>query len=187
MGVGFTAHRRVGKRWRLIRYWSRTTGAVPLLFILNFLEARIDSKHQVAGISKATKRRGKMSAYEAAVPVISILKRRMSPVPVYPQSVQRQRRRFPIVAQADYIINGERGQAVTQNISNGGVFLKTDRILTGWRADPGLDRLAGAAGQTSAPTRILWQSFTKRSHWDGRQSPTLRISDLGREEARISA
>ena len=71
-----------------------------------------------------------MSAYEAAAPAISVLKHRMSPAPGYPQSLRRQRRRFPIVAQAEYIINGERGQAVTQNISSGGVFLKTDRILT---------------------------------------------------------
>ena len=42
---------------------------------------------------------------------------------------RRHHQRFPITAQAQYILAGTRGQGVTTDISSGGVFLKTDRIL----------------------------------------------------------
>jgi hypothetical protein len=42
---------------------------------------------------------------------------------------RRRHTRYPIIAQAQYIINGERGPALTTDISSGGVFLKTDTPL----------------------------------------------------------
>lgn len=42
---------------------------------------------------------------------------------------RRHHQRFPITAQAQYVLTGIRGQGVTSDISSGGVFLKTDRIL----------------------------------------------------------
>lgn len=47
-------------------------------------------------------------------------------------SERRRSQRFPIIAQAQYILSGVRGvrgDAVTYDISSGGVFLKTDEIL----------------------------------------------------------
>ena len=45
------------------------------------------------------------------------------------QSERRQHRRYPIIARSEYILAGNRGQGTTVNISSGGVFLKTDRLL----------------------------------------------------------
>ena len=42
---------------------------------------------------------------------------------------RRHHQRFPSNAQTQYILTGIRGQAVTSDISSGGVFLKTDRVL----------------------------------------------------------
>jgi len=42
---------------------------------------------------------------------------------------RRHHQRFPITAQTQYALAGVRGQAVTADISSGGVFLKTDRML----------------------------------------------------------
>src|SRR5689334_10245726 len=42
---------------------------------------------------------------------------------------RRQTQRFPIAAQTQYIIAGMRGQAVTSDISSGGVFMKTTELL----------------------------------------------------------
>lgn len=42
---------------------------------------------------------------------------------------RRHHQRFPIAAQTQYVLTGIRGQAVTSDISSGGVFMKTDRIL----------------------------------------------------------
>lgn len=42
---------------------------------------------------------------------------------------RRRHQRFPINAQSQYILTGIRGQAVTADISSGGVFLKTNEIL----------------------------------------------------------
>ena len=49
--------------------------------------------------------------------------------PSFAQSERRQHRRYPITAQLEYILTGNRAQATTLNISSGGVFLKTDQIL----------------------------------------------------------
>jgi PilZ domain len=49
-----------------------------------------------------------------------------------PRVCQIQRRlhqRFPITAQAEYIVDGNRAQATTRDISSGGVFLNTYIIL----------------------------------------------------------
>ena len=57
----------------------------------------------------------------------------MSPAPsprfVKAPYERRQHQRFPITAQAQYVLTGIRGQAVTSDISSGGVFIKTNRIL----------------------------------------------------------
>ena len=45
------------------------------------------------------------------------------------QSERRQRRRYPIFARSECILAGNRVQATTLDISSGGVFLKTDRLL----------------------------------------------------------
>jgi PilZ domain-containing protein len=55
----------------------------------------------------------------------------MSPAP-NPRFVpyeRRQTQRYPITAQTQFILTGIRGQAITSDISSGGVFLKTDRVL----------------------------------------------------------
>jgi len=49
--------------------------------------------------------------------------------PSFAQSERRQHRRYPITAELEYILTGNRAQATTLNISSGGVFLKTDQIL----------------------------------------------------------
>jgi hypothetical protein len=46
----------------------------------------------------------------------------------FAQSERRQHRRYPITAQSEYILAGNRAQATTVNISSG-VFLKTDQLL----------------------------------------------------------
>lgn len=48
------------------------------------------------------------------------------------RNVQRDRRqyyRFPIIAQAEYILDGHQTQTTTRDLGRGGVFLRTDRIL----------------------------------------------------------
>ena len=47
----------------------------------------------------------------------------------FAQLERRQYHRFPIVAQAEYILAGHRAQATTLDIARGGVLLKTDTIL----------------------------------------------------------
>ncbi len=42
---------------------------------------------------------------------------------------RRQHQRFPMNAAAHYVFSGIRGEAVTHDISSGGVFLKTPVIL----------------------------------------------------------
>ena len=42
---------------------------------------------------------------------------------------RRQHQRFPITAQSQYILAGNRAKATTLDISSGGVFLKTDKVL----------------------------------------------------------
>ena len=42
---------------------------------------------------------------------------------------RRQHQRFPMSAAAHYVLSGVRGQAITQDISSGGVFLKTAVVL----------------------------------------------------------
>lgn len=55
----------------------------------------------------------------------------MSPAPSlrFVPYERRQHQRFPITAQAQYILAGNRGQATTVDISSGGVFLKADKSL----------------------------------------------------------
>ena len=52
-----------------------------------------------------------------------------APRPRFAPYERRQHQRFPIAAQAQYTLTGTRGRAVTSDISSGGVFVKTDRIL----------------------------------------------------------
>lgn len=55
----------------------------------------------------------------------------MSPAPSrkFAPYERRQHQRFPITAQAQYIVAGTRGQAITADISSGGVFLKLQENL----------------------------------------------------------
>ena len=55
----------------------------------------------------------------------------MSPAPGlrFAPYERRQHQRFPITAPSQYILAGNRGQAITTDISSGGVFLKTDASL----------------------------------------------------------
>ena len=55
----------------------------------------------------------------------------MSPAPSlrFAPYERRQHQRFPITAQSQYILAGTKGQATTTDISSGGVFLKTEKIL----------------------------------------------------------
>lgn len=47
------------------------------------------------------------------------------------QRAYRQHQRFPITVPAEYVFGGKRFQAMTRNVSSGGVFLKTDTVLPG--------------------------------------------------------
>jgi hypothetical protein len=47
----------------------------------------------------------------------------------FPQPERRKYERFPITAQAEYILARNRSQATMQNIGRGGVLLKPDLIL----------------------------------------------------------
>ena len=42
---------------------------------------------------------------------------------------RRQHQRFPITAHSQYILAGNRAQATTVDISSGGAFLKTEKVL----------------------------------------------------------
>ena len=55
----------------------------------------------------------------------------MSPAPSrkFAPYERRQHQRFPITAQAQYILAGVRAKATTLDISSGGVYLKTEKIL----------------------------------------------------------
>jgi len=55
----------------------------------------------------------------------------MSPAPSlrFAPYERRQHQRFPITAQAQYILAGTRGQAVTIDISSGGVLLKPENPI----------------------------------------------------------
>jgi len=55
----------------------------------------------------------------------------MSPAPrlKFAPYERRQHQRFPITAQSQYILAGSKEQATTTDISSGGVFLKTAKIL----------------------------------------------------------
>lgn len=55
----------------------------------------------------------------------------MSPAPSrkFAPYERRQHQRFPISANSQYILAGNRAQATTLDISSGGVFLKTEKIL----------------------------------------------------------
>ena len=55
----------------------------------------------------------------------------MSPAPSrkFAPYERRQHQRFPITAHSQYILAGNRAQATTLDISSGGVFLKTEKIL----------------------------------------------------------
>ncbi|HLK51502.1 MAG TPA: PilZ domain-containing protein [Bryobacteraceae bacterium] len=53
---------------------------------------------------------------------------------------RRQQQRFPIRAQAQYLLDGDRGSATTVNISSGGVCLKTaDALPVGRRIQLWID------------------------------------------------
>jgi hypothetical protein len=45
------------------------------------------------------------------------------------QRDRRQCQRFPIIAQAEYVLDGNRGSATTVDIGTGGVLLKTGKTL----------------------------------------------------------
>lgn len=55
----------------------------------------------------------------------------MSPAPSrkFAPYERRRHQRFPITARSQYILAGIREQATTLDISSGGVFLKTEKIL----------------------------------------------------------
>ena len=55
----------------------------------------------------------------------------MSPTPSlkFVPYERRQHQRFPITAQSQYILGGNREPATTVDISSGGVLLKTEKIL----------------------------------------------------------
>ena len=42
---------------------------------------------------------------------------------------RRHRARFSIAMRAEYVLGGDRGSAVTCDISSGGIFVKADRLL----------------------------------------------------------
>jgi len=55
----------------------------------------------------------------------------MSPAPGlrFAPYERRQNKRFPITAQSQYILGGNRAKATTLDISSGGVFLKAEKSL----------------------------------------------------------
>lgn len=55
--------------------------------------------------------------------------RRMDLTSSHARLSRRLHQRFPIRAEAEYIVEGRRGPATTRDISSGGVFLRTDAIL----------------------------------------------------------
>ena len=51
------------------------------------------------------------------------------PKPTFTEHERRKTTRFPLTGQAQYSVAGSQGHAPIRDISSGGVFLKTDRIL----------------------------------------------------------
>jgi hypothetical protein len=70
-----------------------------------------------------------MSVAHAPSPIANEVRIITGPEPNPNDRQRRRSNRFPLIGQAQYTVAGNRAAAPIRDISSGGVFLKTDRIL----------------------------------------------------------
>ena len=91
---------------------------------------------------------------------------RISPAPRLAPCERRQHRRFPISAQAEYLLKGVRQQATALDISSGGVFLQTESVLpVGQRIKVMIDW--PVLLDQKCPLRLVIVGRVLRSNWAG--------------------